>query len=101
MSTKKLILEAREWARINTIEIDGKWYWATWNDKSAQWTGPLHPEIVKKSGCSGWFARSSKGIPGAGGYSWNSRKSMLRAIRNMIYNGHIFSPFEEKINFDF
>lgn len=64
-------------------EYNGKFYIAKWSDKNAQWSGSLRADIAKGSGCSGFFCRSEKGLPGAGGYSYASKSAARRAVRKM------------------
>lgn len=68
-------------------EYKGKFYIAEWKDKAGQFVGVLRGDIQRLTGCSGFYCKSEKGLPGAGGYVYSSRKSALRRCRelNEIY----------------
>lgn len=62
-------------------EHNGRFYVAAWDERGAQYSGPLTAELRRKTGCSGFFCRSRQGLPGAGGYSYATRSAALRRAR--------------------
>ena len=74
------------------VEYRGRYYVAYWNERASQYEGGLRLDIAKATGASGFFCRSEKGLPGAGGYSYKSRTSALRRAREMYgsYDGDDF-----------
>lgn len=65
----------------HVVEHNGYYYVATWSERNAQYTGPLRADLAKSTGCSGFFCRSEKGLPGAGGYRYKTRASAMRRVR--------------------
>lgn len=68
----------------NVIEYKGRFYVATWNERAAQYQGPLTAEMARKSGCSGFFCRSKTDLPGAGGYSYTRRLAAVKRARELF-----------------
>lgn len=66
---------------MSIVEHKGRFYIATWNDRAAQYHGPLTSVVRKKTGCSGFFCRSPDGLPGSGAYNYARRSDALRRIR--------------------
>lgn len=74
-------------------KVGTRWYVATWNGTSAQYEGPLRKSVAKASGCSGWFCRTEKAIPGSGAM-YSARKSDAIRMAARTYSWEVTRLYE-------